>query len=479
MIGFAAASKYVPVILALPYALAHVATTNLRAGVARLARSPGFLAGLVALIVAFLIASPFTVIDWKTTRADLSVQQERHVSDWTGMSKYPIALPTYMLETLPQTLGWPLYLLSVVGLVLMFRQGGRAAVIASVPVVYVLANGALSVAQPRFILPAMGVLSVAASLAMRQGGALAAKLLPWRFSERGAVAALVAVSLIGPGMELTAARRESALPDARHEARGWIARNIERSVPLAIDGYGPAFNTNRIERLAVDWPFYASEPELVAEAYDPIWLDGFAYYVTSSGVTRRFVSDPGKYRRENAFYAWMITRTLVVWGSDPARQSGPHVEVRRLPPRISSQAERDSAWAVRGESGKNTERLAQWCLRSGALFYFKGEFARAEEWGKRGLTIQTPSTRRDLLSLIMVAESGLDQPERVIETAHAALKAYPADAEFHMFLGAALQRLGRGAEAVVEYEASLRLDPRQPDAQRLTAEIARLTESRP
>ena len=219
MIGFAAASKYVPVILALPYALAHVATTNLRAGVARLARSPGFLAGLVALIVAFLIASPFTVIDWKTTRADLSVQQERHVSDWTGMSKYPIALPTYMLETLPQTLGWPLYLLSVVGLVLMFRQGGRAAVIASVPVVYVLANGALSVAQPRFILPAMGVLSVAASLAMRQGGALAAKLLPWRFSERGAVAALVAVSLIGPGMELTAARRESALPDARPSTR--------------------------------------------------------------------------------------------------------------------------------------------------------------------------------------------------------------------------------------------------------------------
>lgn len=474
MIGLAAASKYVPVILAAPYTLGHLSGNSLRDGIARLARNRAFLIGLLAIALAFLLASPFTAIDWKTTKSDLLLQHERHVSDWTGMSRYPFSLPTYLLQTIPQTMGWPFYVLSIAGLALMFRRGGSTAVIASIPVLYVLANGALSVAQPRFILPALGASVVAASLAMTRAGSLLATRLGGRFSEGGVVAAIGAASLIGPAMDLASTRRELALPDARHESRRWITQNIPAGAPIAVSAYGPAFNTTTAERLTVDWPFYAAEPVLVEKAYDPIWLDGFDYYVTSSEVSRRFAVDLHKYHRESSFYGWMITNTLVTWKSDPARYSGPIIEVRRLPPRISTESERDSTWAAWPASSGNTERLAQWCLRSGVLFYLKGDLQRAGEWGRRGLTIQTRSTKRGLFALIVMAESGQNRPERAIEAAHAALKAYPDDAGFHLYLGVALQRAGRPAEAVLEYMESLRLDPGQPGALELAAEIAKL-----
>ncbi len=98
-IGLAAACKYVPLVLLLPLALAH-----LRGG-----RWKGLGIAVGVAFAAMFAATPFTFLDWKTTSEAFSVQRKSLFSDWVGQSAFPISLPTYLVASLPKSLGWPIY----------------------------------------------------------------------------------------------------------------------------------------------------------------------------------------------------------------------------------------------------------------------------------------------------------------------------------------------------------------------------------
>ncbi|HXF58496.1 MAG TPA: glycosyltransferase 87 family protein, partial [Candidatus Saccharimonadales bacterium] len=101
MIGLAAACKYVPMVLLLLPVLA-----------ARL-RWKAIGASVLGAALAFLIASPFTLLDWARKSQSLTLQRGRLLSEWVGLSESPFSLPTYLTRTFPEMLGWPVYLLAI------------------------------------------------------------------------------------------------------------------------------------------------------------------------------------------------------------------------------------------------------------------------------------------------------------------------------------------------------------------------------
>ena len=275
-------------------------------------------------------------------------------------------------------------------------------------------------------------------------------------------AALVALAVTSPLSGYVSTRASLAMPDSRHAARAWINAHIDPSEPMAVEVYGPSFNTlQRGERAAVTWPFYATLAPLVRPAYDASFLDGLRYVVLSGEVSRRFESMPSAYPTEVAFYARVRAITRVVWESDTVRVSGPRLEVRAVPAAISTRSERDSAFARLLPRPNGSDRLALWCLEMAQLFGDRGELDRVEEWASRGLSVGAASQAGDLSATLAFAQLGLDRPADAERIAREGIRVAPDNAALHIYLGVALRSLDRNEEALESFRRAYALDPQQ------------------
>jgi hypothetical protein len=476
MIGLATASKYVPAILVFPLIWRHLqwfrSEKSQRAVAVR-----ALILSLMGVIVAFVAASPFTFLKGATFSRDFEVQSASLLSDWTGQSEFPVALPTYILSVLPSALGWVTALLAVAGLALLWRKGGAARALVTIPLLIVAGNGLLKVAQPRYILPAIPFLMVAAAFSL-----VAMARTRWLTSNatmgRAGLLVCVAAMCVPQVVELTRARRALAMPDTRHVARRWINSHIPPAVPMVVELYGPVINSRNTERLALTWPFFASQPERVGPSYRSEYLDGFQLYVASSEISGRFRSQPGKYRDEVAYYAWLQAHTSVAWRSDSAKASGPLISILSLPRAISAATVRDSLWRAEPKEGIDSLRLAAWCRDASVLFMLAQDQDRAAEWAERGMTIAPVSERPKLLSLLAWTRLQQGQLDTAADAAVRGIGVSPQDPTLHLYLGMAYQRMGKIEAALAEYENSLRIAPTQDGWQMIQAEIAKLESGR-
>src|SRR5205823_4141451 len=240
--------KYVPLILAVPLAMACVPGRRWKT----------MAAGLLSVLGALFLATPFLFLDWKRTVIDIAGQRRALFSDWVGQTMFPISLPTYLVATLPHAMGWIAYLLALAGLVLLVRRGRVMRTFVSIPLLVLVANGMLRSAQERYILVALPFLSIAAAYALVRAVAWARERVPLLAPEapvgRLAPVLLAAAAIALPLPELVGTRQQLRLPDSRHLARRWILGHIDPGSPSAIELYGPVFASS--ERAAVIWPFF-------------------------------------------------------------------------------------------------------------------------------------------------------------------------------------------------------------------------------
>jgi tetratricopeptide (TPR) repeat protein len=448
MIGFAAASKYVPVILVIPLAVAHGRYFYGRRGL--------YLA-LAAAVVAMFLASPFTFLDWKTTVHDIATQRRSLFSDWVGQTAFPFSLPTYLAVSLPHTMGWPAYLGSLYGLMLLWRRSPASKAVLLIPIVMVLANGALKAAQERYMLAAIPILHIAVASALVSEVQRFKERLPRPATAMALGAAVSAAALAWPLPQYFSDRRILALPDTRHLARKWINANIDLKTPVAVELYGPVFAPN--ERASVVWPFFATQVPLVRPAYHYQWLDGIEYYVLSREVSRRFDADTTNYPVESAYYRWIRANTTVVWKTDPANTSGPQIEVRRVPPSVSTRSARDSLFQVVMPEPSTISRVALWCLDTASIFGRAGIHERAEEWARRGILVGAPRLRSQLCAVLANAQIQLKKYADAEIAVRTCLQTNPRDGELYLYYGIALYEQGKTREALEAFKSSSRFAP--------------------
>lgn len=446
MIGLAAASKYVPLVLTIPLAAAHGP---------RFYRSRAFYVSILAMGVAMFAASPFTFLDWKTTLQDIRTQRGALFSDWVGQTSFPFSLPTYLTTSLPHAMGWPAYLLGLVGMGYLWRRGGAARPIALIPAVIVLANGALKAAQERYVLVAIPVLFLGSALTILEALSWARKRWgdrPPALAPSLAATALAVVALAWPLPEYAGLRRALALPDTRHVARRWIIENVPQDKPMVAELYGPVFTQE--ERSVAIMPFFATRVPLVRPAYHAELLDGAEYYVSSGEISRRFDAAAADYPVESAYYAWLRANAPVVWKSDPRTASGPQLEVRRIPPGISTADERDSIWTAALPKPTGVSRLGLYCVDMANMFGRLGQHDRAEEWALRGLQVAAANMSVRLLSTLSYSRLQRKDYEGALEAAYEAVKRAPKDARVRLYLGIALYELGKREDAIREFQAA-------------------------
>src|SRR2546427_11359425 len=88
LIGLAGTCKYVPLVLAIPFAFAHAGLWT-KETPDRTKRTPflkqrALWAGMLAIAAAVFVGSPFLFLDWRQTLVDITGQRRALFSDWVG-----------------------------------------------------------------------------------------------------------------------------------------------------------------------------------------------------------------------------------------------------------------------------------------------------------------------------------------------------------------------------------------------------------
>ena len=458
MIGLAGACKYVPLVLALPLTLAHRAAGDPKRP--PLWRNRALLYALLAIAAALFIATPFLLIDWKRTLIDIAGQRKALFSDWVGQTQFPISLPTYLASAIPHAVGWPAYLLGLVGMALLWRIGRVGRMLVWIPALTVLANGMLKSPQERYVLVAIPFLHLGAALAIVRGAEWLKARAPSPAAAYAAPALVAALAIAWPLPELIATRHSLSLPDSRHLARRWIQTNVDPNRPVVVELYGPVFADK--ERAMVIWPFFATQTQLARPVFHVEFLDGLDYYVASGEISRRFEADSTKYPVETAYYRWIRAEAPLLWSTSPDTTSGPRIEVRRLPPNISTRAQRDSLFAAAMPTPTRVNRVALLCLDLSKMFTRLRDWDRSEEWARRGLYIDVESMRPPLhlaLAVALFQKGRLDSAEFYADLG---AKEAPKSATAHLYHGAVLASLMRPEEALGEYREAFALSDGEP-----------------
>lgn len=440
MIGLAGACKYVPLIVGLPYLFAHP----------RGLRNRALWIGVLAAAVALFLATPFTFLDWKQTLRDLTAQRNALFSSWVGQSEFPISLPTYLITTIPHAMGWPAYLLSIAGCVLMWGRGRAERVLVGTAVVLVVINGLLKAAQERYVVLAMPILCVAAAVAF------VAAIAWWRVRagarrpslSRAAPWVVAALTLGWSLPELVQIRSTLSQPDTRHVARRWILQNVPPDAPMVNELYGAVFAPG--ERAFIIWPFFATQVPLVRPAFHPEFLDGYRYIAQSHGISARFEADSANYPVEVAYYRWLRRHAPLLWSTAHTKASGPRIDVRLIPYPLSTRATRDSLFQALMPVPNHTTRLALWCLDMSTLFGRMNELDRSEEWARRGLQVDARNMNGQLQIAHALTLLRLRRPAEGERAARTAVTLVPDNFMAHFYYGLALRDVGRPEDGLAE-----------------------------
>lgn len=295
--------------------------------------------GLAAL--AFVVGTPYAVLDWSTFRADFTSMANLMQGTWYGAEDRQ-GYTYYLFHAFPWALGWPGALLGILGCGRwLYRGGTRERLLAGFAVAFYGWMGYSRVANEHYVLPVVPILALA-------GADLVRAAISGRWSShprRGAwiVGGLAAVCLAQP---LAWTLRETALlpaRDTRDLAGGWITEHVAPGTRILSESYGPflALAPGRLDELIAEeerahpgrgmrlryeraqaqarkgyWynemqlfaHEFLSQPDVSAYDLDRVLAQRYTIVVLSSTVYGRYRRHPGRYPIQNAFFD-RVTRT--------------------------------------------------------------------------------------------------------------------------------------------------------------------------
>jgi len=225
--GLATATKYSGLIAVLPLVVAH--HLGMR-GVGRLLLPRRLLLAFAALVLAFCLTSPYSVIEWPRTlegmRFILDVKREGQFGVARGSSWAPYLSWLFVAS--------PLALASLGGLVYALWRRTRADVLTLALILpYLLTIGGSQSRSSRYLVPLVPLLLLlAARWAVETWSAASSRLA------RSAVATAAGVALLVALGQSVALARELGLPDTRTAARRWIEAHIPAGSTVAVEWGG-------------------------------------------------------------------------------------------------------------------------------------------------------------------------------------------------------------------------------------------------
>jgi hypothetical protein len=312
LVGLSASSKYNAALVALPVVAALL--VNLRRRPLVQATGRLVLAGLAAA-VAFLLSTPYSVLDRETFLADLAFERRHYATGHPGMQgDAPRFYAGLLLRE--ETAITLLAAVGIVAVVAAFGQHWRVvAVLLAFPVVYGAFVATMVVRNDRTIMILLPVMAVFAGHGVQwvyeQG---CSRLRPpiRRPLLAGAGGALVVAIALGVPSSVDT----GAVHDARMEAARWVSAHVPAGSVIALESYGPFIDPRVYDVTGLQ--------ELAGRPLP----EGVEYVVASEARYGTFLAEPDVYpdvvkAYNEMFASWELLREF--------RQEGNGVRIYRVP----------------------------------------------------------------------------------------------------------------------------------------------------
>ncbi|HEY8516059.1 MAG TPA: glycosyltransferase family 39 protein [Candidatus Binatia bacterium] len=343
-LGLAIASRYLMASTGAVLAAAHLHLL-LRARERTTLRA--LLAGWLAVPIAFFASTPYMLLDASAALQGFLVAA-RNQSAHTGIDQLGFLgnVRFYLLEAIPQAIGWPQLALALLAIALLaWRRRFAALLLPLYAAVFVVGISSLGIHWQRWVIPALPVLAALAAHALVELASVAARAVRAAPAQRAvatALAAAVTVAVaIGPTREAIRLSRLYARPSTEVIALEWLLANVPDGARIAYEWYtAPLISPRaRAKRFKTYAPSTLSQHPLSFYR-----REGWEYLLISTNMYGRYTRDPERYSRQVAFYERLRERATLLFEARPSReQRGPLVSVYRLRPARRGAADRGSA----------------------------------------------------------------------------------------------------------------------------------------
>jgi hypothetical protein len=337
--GLATAMKYPGGLAFLGLLAAHAARRPDSPAWRRVAgRDTALAAGLAA--GGFVLGTPFALLTpgafVRDVVDELRTVQFGHEADALGQL-------FHLAYSLPEAMGWPLYLLALAGLVwALVRRGARETILLAFVVPYLLVIVTWSSRFERYAIPLLPGLTLLGAVAVvRTVGWLSGRTRlgpgPWSAVALAGAAAVLVAPTLG---RVVAYHRLLAQPDTRELGSGWVERRVPPGARIALQPYSLSLPVARQQFREGPRSLPGLEgPDPVAETpardggEDGYWLvrldtydldrllgDGVQYVVLSGFVYQRHRRACERYPVPCRFYAELEARSRLVFSASPGAE---------------------------------------------------------------------------------------------------------------------------------------------------------------
>ena len=338
-------------------------------------------AGAGLAVVGFALGTPFAVLTPVAfLRGVMDELREVHTVQFGNEADAPGYL-FHLLYSLPEAMGWPVYLLAAAGLAwAAAARTAREAVLLAFAVPYLVVIMTWSSRFERYAIPLLPTLTLLAAVAVVRIGAWVGargRRSGWPRPGRIAPAVVlsIAVLLCVPALaRVVAYHRLLGRPDTRELGSGWIERQVPPGARIALEPYGVSLPVARRQLREAPGtlaglqqpppPALAPSPSGREDGYwvvrletydlDRLVGDGVEYVVLSGFVYQRHRQACDRHPAPCRFYAELDARAELVFSASPGvddatlrvgdiyspltrlrerRHPGPPIRIYRLPAR--------------------------------------------------------------------------------------------------------------------------------------------------
>jgi len=293
--GLATATKYSAALATIPFLLAHFLShpAGLRHIPAKLI-SGKLLKGLATLGAAYLIASPYSLLDSRAFMEDIRLLSLRGATGFKGLQLADVSGWVFYLRTLNWGMGYGLLLLSIVGLLFAaFRHTKEDLLLISFPLALYLFLGRQAMFFARFIIPALPILVLLAARVLLV--AISRLPLPGQAKNYVLATAVVAI-LLQPACSIIRHDYLLTREDTRTMAKDWIEENIPPGAKIIMEPYTPELSEEMYD-LTIEGTM-----GLPSHSVDYYRKEHFDYVIVSSFCYDRTLLDKEKDKARRSFY---------------------------------------------------------------------------------------------------------------------------------------------------------------------------------
>jgi hypothetical protein len=319
--GLAMSTKYTGALLGFPVLAAGFLSAKARTGKHPPNRAVLVAVALGAALAAFVLTSPFVLLDFHTFWTHFSAEREHMRLGHFGAGETPTWL-YYLQLIMAWQPGWPIALFALAGLVYFggIRRSPWALAVLAFLLPYLMGISTWEMRADRYLMPALPLFCLLAGACLEALMRLA-RLSRMPAAAKVTVAGAVAVALAIPSLRALPDHLRGARTDTRTLAAQWIEGHAPAGSFIVKEQLGPELNgpvefmrldpavrrepaiSENYGRYAViEIPMFQVVPERAGIYYYLSLYRDADYIITTSSVRSRYLQEPQRFAQQAAFY---------------------------------------------------------------------------------------------------------------------------------------------------------------------------------